>query len=153
MSQCRVIGTPAPQTWDDYERGCLATYGGGYRTKEEIAIFHHGIATVFNLLRHEFPQPEQIKNARERADTLDQLNSENYARALKCESWHDRLVKSVKDLRTVATDLRGEIVVNGSRVDAATFMRAFEADDAAQAILEELGIPTNEQEEHNGTPT
>ena len=61
MSQAQVIGTPPMKTWDDYEQGCLATYGGGYRTQEEIEIFHHGISTVFNLLRNEFPPAEKCK--------------------------------------------------------------------------------------------
>jgi hypothetical protein len=27
-------------------------YGGGYRTREEAEIYHHGISTVVNCLRH-----------------------------------------------------------------------------------------------------
>ena len=61
-SQVRVVGLPAPETWDDYEQGCLMTYGGGYKTKGEIDIFHHGISTVFNLLRNEFPPAEHIRS-------------------------------------------------------------------------------------------
>lgn len=54
-SQVQIVGQPAPKTWDDYERGCLATFGGGYRNGADIAIFRHGMSTVFNLLRNEFP--------------------------------------------------------------------------------------------------
>jgi hypothetical protein len=54
-SQVRAVGGPPPKTWDDYEAGCLQTYGGGYQTGAEREIFRHGIATVFNLLRAEFP--------------------------------------------------------------------------------------------------
>lgn len=60
-SQVYAIGAPTPKTWDDYEHGCLMTFGGGYQTDEERSIFHHGITTVFNLLRAEFPPAEQIK--------------------------------------------------------------------------------------------
>ena len=60
-SQCQPVGAPAPKTWDDYEAGCEATYGGGYRTNEEIEIFHHGMATIFNLLRGEFPSASKCK--------------------------------------------------------------------------------------------
>lgn len=61
-SQVRAVGLPAPKTWDDYEQGCLMTYGGGYKTKDEIDIFHHGISTVFTLLRNEFPSAEHIRS-------------------------------------------------------------------------------------------
>jgi hypothetical protein len=54
-SQVQIFGGPAPKTWDDYEEGCLKTYGGGYHEEREMEIFHHGISTVFNLLRAEFP--------------------------------------------------------------------------------------------------
>jgi hypothetical protein len=40
--------------WDECERGCMMTYGGGYRTEEEREIFRHGMGTVFNMLRAEF---------------------------------------------------------------------------------------------------
>ena len=59
MSQATIIGLPQPITWDDYERSCLATFGGGYRTEHEREIFRHGMTTVFNLLRGEFPPAEQ----------------------------------------------------------------------------------------------
>jgi hypothetical protein len=50
------------RTWDDYEQGCLTSFGGGYRTEEEREIFRHGMSTVFNLLRGEFPPAEIIRN-------------------------------------------------------------------------------------------
>lgn len=62
-SQVSVIGIPAPKSWDDFERGCLLTFGGGYRTDEEREIFRHGMQTVFNLLRREFPSAEQCRAA------------------------------------------------------------------------------------------
>ena len=67
-SQVRAFGGPAPKSWDDYERGCIATYGGGYRDQRDIDAFHHGMTTVFNLLRAEFPSAEECRHgpARER---------------------------------------------------------------------------------------
>lgn len=65
MSQVTCIGAPDPQTWDEYEQGCIGTYGGGYRTPTETEIFHHGMATVFNLLRAEFPAAVLCKAAPE----------------------------------------------------------------------------------------
>lgn len=60
-SQCATVGAPSPKTWDDYERACHATYGGGYRTEEELEIFRHGMTTVFNLLRAEFKAAEECR--------------------------------------------------------------------------------------------
>lgn len=60
-SQVQVFGEAAPQTWDDYERGCLLTYGGGHHEPETIEAFRHGMQTVFNLLRREFPPAEVCK--------------------------------------------------------------------------------------------
>lgn len=53
-SQVQAFGGPAPKTWDDYEAGCHATFGGGYQTEKEREIFRHGMTTVFNMLRREF---------------------------------------------------------------------------------------------------
>lgn len=63
QSQCHTVGTPPPRSWNDYEKGCIGTFGGGYRTKEEREIFHHGMSTVFNLLRGEFPPAGACKNS------------------------------------------------------------------------------------------
>lgn len=60
-SQVQIVGQQPPKTWDDYERGCLATFGGGHKTTETIEAFRHGMQTVFNLLRHEFPPAEQFR--------------------------------------------------------------------------------------------
>lgn len=61
LSQAQVIGRPKMKSWDDYEQGCLASFGGGYCKEEDRAIFHHGMETVFNLLRSEFPRAEACK--------------------------------------------------------------------------------------------
>ena len=62
-SQVQIVGSPAPKTWDDYDRGCPTTFGGGYRHGPDIAIFRHGMSTVFNLLRNEFPNAPLAKSA------------------------------------------------------------------------------------------
>lgn len=72
MSQVQMIGLPAPKTWDDYADGCFATFGGGYQSKAERGIFQHGMETVFNLLRSEFPPAEQCKFA---TDLLAELEA------------------------------------------------------------------------------
>lgn len=61
LSQAHVIGLPAPKTWDDYERGCLATFSGGHHEEATREAFRHGMQTVFNLLRSEFPPAEEIR--------------------------------------------------------------------------------------------
>ena len=65
-SQCDVIGLPRVKTWDEYEAGCIATFGGGYHTEAEREIFRHGMSTIFNLLRAEFPAAEVCKAAANR---------------------------------------------------------------------------------------
>lgn len=62
-SQVQAINEPAPTSWDDYERGCLLTYRGGHHDEPELAAYQHGMGTVFNLLRAEFPPAEQCKAA------------------------------------------------------------------------------------------
>lgn len=62
-SQVTVIGKPQPKTWDNYEQGCLSTFGGGHRSDGHLDAFHHGMSTVFNLLRGEFPSAEVCKSA------------------------------------------------------------------------------------------
>ena len=91
-SQVQAFGGPVPKTWDDYEQGCYGTYGGGYQTAKEREIFHHGIGTVFNLLRHEFP----IENFRgplvvadERVKELERANA-----TLREQLEHERKVRT-----------------------------------------------------------
>lgn len=59
-SQCQVIGKPQPKTWDEYEQNCISTFGGGYHEQDDLRIFQHGMRTIFNLLRNEFPEPSEI---------------------------------------------------------------------------------------------
>lgn len=59
LSQAQVIGRPKPQTWDEYESGCMATFHGGYRDPKMLDAFQHGMETVFNLLRHEFKEASE----------------------------------------------------------------------------------------------
>ena len=76
MSQIDIIGLPKAKSWDEYEFGCLTTFGGGYRSNEEWEIFHHGIVTVFNLLRAEFPSPELCKSSPDLLAILEELMCE-----------------------------------------------------------------------------
>jgi|GEM_PF-4541161 len=63
MSQVSCVGGHQPKSWDDYERGCLLTFSGGYDGGLGQRAFQHGMQTVFNLLRSEFPPAEQCKAA------------------------------------------------------------------------------------------
>jgi len=63
------------KTWDDYEKGCLASFGGGYRTQEDAEIFQHGMRTIFNLLRNEFPAAEQCKSAQDLLEACEVANA------------------------------------------------------------------------------
>ena len=60
MSQCQAISEPNYKTWDEYRRGCLATFGGGHHDDGNLDAFRHGMDTVFNLLEAEFPEPYHI---------------------------------------------------------------------------------------------
>lgn len=64
MSSVGAINGPQPLTWDDYEQGCLGTFRGGHEGPEAEA-FCHGMQTVFNLLRAEFPPAEEIQRQKE----------------------------------------------------------------------------------------
>lgn len=63
VSQATVIGSPSPKTWTELEANCKATFGGGYATNQERRIFRHGMTTIFNLLRAEFPEMAICKEA------------------------------------------------------------------------------------------
>lgn len=58
--QCQPVGSPAPETWDDYELICRKRYCGKYNQ-----VFHEGfdegVATVFNMLRSEFKSPAECR--------------------------------------------------------------------------------------------
>lgn len=62
-SQVQAIGETAPKSWDDYERGSLLTFRGGHHEEPELYAFQHGMSTVFNLLRDEFPPAQLCKAA------------------------------------------------------------------------------------------
>ncbi len=62
LKQVQAVNEPAPRTWDDYRRGCVSTYRGGYTGKEARA-FESGMITVFNLLEGEFPPAEVCRAA------------------------------------------------------------------------------------------
>lgn len=108
MNLFDVIGKPQPKTWDDYEAGCLATYGGGYRTEAERDVFRHGMSTVFNLLRHEFPPAELCKLALALQavceDALDQLEHYQPQHAMD-----DQYASRVEALRDLLSQSKGTI--------------------------------------------
>ena len=59
-SQCQAINEANYKSWNEYRRGCLSTFAGGYYDAKELRIFQHGMNAVFNLLEKEFPQPYEI---------------------------------------------------------------------------------------------
>ena len=71
LSQAQVIGRPQVKTWDDYEAGCLASFGGGHRDDGHLEAFQHGMSTVFNLLRGEFPSAETCIAAPDLLEALE----------------------------------------------------------------------------------
>jgi len=66
--QCQPLGSPRPETWDDYESQCIATYGGGYQTEEQHRIFHHGMSTIFAMLRREFKEANECRKGQHEGD-------------------------------------------------------------------------------------
>jgi hypothetical protein len=78
-SQVSCIGKPQPRTWDDYEEGCVGAFRGGYRDPVAAEAFVHGMRTVFNLLRDEFPPAEVIRQQETEIERLKQkfANEEN----------------------------------------------------------------------------
>lgn len=94
QSQVSCIGRPQPKTWDDFEQGCMGTFRGGHHDDGELKAFQHGMATIFNLLRGEFPPAEQCKMAANLtraveaagrlADVIDVLWGQNHQVA----GWH-----------------------------------------------------------------
>jgi hypothetical protein len=82
-SQVQAINEPPPKSWDDYERGCLLTFNGGFSETGEVDAFRHGMRTVFNLLREEFPAAHVCKAAPDMLKALYDLvaaNNCNYER-------------------------------------------------------------------------
>jgi hypothetical protein len=59
-SQAQAINEPPHETWEEYRKGCLSTFGGGYHDDGMLGAFQHGMNTVFNLLETEFPSPKEI---------------------------------------------------------------------------------------------
>ena len=96
ISQAQVIGGEPIKTWDDYEENCKRSYGGGYRLPAEIEIFHHGMGTVFNLLRAEFPPAEKIKHATVLAGASERHSkaaTSEHERAERISAAYDELEK------------------------------------------------------------
>ena len=62
-SQADVFGRKPAETWTELEQACTETFNGGHHTDEAKGIFDHGMGTVFNLLRAEFPPIGVCKSA------------------------------------------------------------------------------------------
>ena len=77
-SQALIIGMPHPQTWPEYRAATLGTFGGGYHTSDELAIFHHGINTVFNLLDSEIPSPRETRHLCQVIKNLERQIADHY---------------------------------------------------------------------------
>lgn len=123
MSQVQVIGLPKPKSWDDYEAGCMSTFGGGHRTDGHLDAFQHGMGTVFNLLRSEFPPAQQCKSAPalyEACKAALQINALTWDRAVssmvgvpdnaRASALMERIIEIETQLRaalTSATPLEG----------------------------------------------
>ena len=106
-SQVQIIGNPPPRTWDDYERGCLATYRGGHHDVALIAVFQHGMRTVFNLLRREFPP----------AETMQLAKCRDVAEAFTC-------LDSNREIKSFVYDPTGEAMSHGDVVDMLNALQA-----------------------------
>jgi uncharacterized protein YdcH (DUF465 family) len=115
-SQAQVIGKPPMKTWDDYEQGCLDTYGGGHRFDGQLEAFRHGMQTVFNLLRREFPPAEEIRRLQQQADEVD------------------RLTDRVEELTGEIEHLRERLAVKCQQPEAATCAKLWEVDHARRQL-------------------
>ena len=143
MSQATIIGLPQPKSWEDFERGCRATFGGGYQTEAERDIFHHGMTTVFRLLEREFPPAEQCKAAPDllaacKAALADLIASANddgevadalYAAIRKAEAANARLISAAPELLAALKD----VCANVRTDDPDMWMRAYAAITKAEA--------------------
>lgn len=72
-SQAQMYGAPKMKTWEDYREGCLATFGGGYQTQDELEIFRHGMGTIFNMLDSEFPCPTEMRSLTKAQERIEEL--------------------------------------------------------------------------------
>lgn len=108
-SQCQGINELAPQTWDDYEEACCLTYAGGHHEPETLAVFRHGMRTVFRLLSEEFPdagvckQASQLARDREKlrrvCDEVGSFLSEpGTMPELASQRWHTKLILDVREV-------------------------------------------------------
>lgn len=92
LSQCQVIGEPRVKTWEDYRRGCLATFGGGHHSDGMLTAFQQGMQTIFNLLESEFPPAEDCrKNAEELAELRAQRDKFREVVCFAANAYDDEL--------------------------------------------------------------
>ena len=124
-SQVQAFGGPVPKTWDDYEQGCLSTYRGGHHEERELSAFRHGMGTVFNLLRREFPPAERIRN-------LESAIAANEAHA---NEWIDKLTSDIKRLKGLVRDAYYEGLEAGHCTTTDVSAENLWADSEARAEL------------------
>jgi hypothetical protein len=70
-SQVQAINERPAETWDELESQTLSTFHGGH-DGGDLSNFQHGMRTVFELLRKEFPEMMRCKHA----DTYCEQNCE-----------------------------------------------------------------------------
>lgn len=52
----------------------MMTYRGGHHEEPEVGCFRHGMGTIFNLLRHEFPPAPVCKAAPDMLAALEEIH-------------------------------------------------------------------------------
>lgn len=68
-------------TWEQYYAELIATYTGGYQTKHDLDIFHHGMHTVVNCLKRRYPQgPPEVYAVEPSSALNEQVGGEHYKR-------------------------------------------------------------------------
>jgi hypothetical protein len=113
MSQVSAVGEKHPQTWDDYERGCLSTFGAGITNYAKLVPYRDGMQTVFALLRDEFPAAELCKAApkllaacKRGAEMLDELADEFERHHLSASMASTLAIRDVLDAAIAAAETR-----------------------------------------------
>lgn len=109
-SQVQMIGAAPLKTWQEYREGALSTYGGGYRSDDDLKAFHHGIETIFNLLEAEFPKAAFCKAAPAMAALL-RTELESLDRWLQDQSCSDETLGEMlvreDEIQKLLKDLEG----------------------------------------------
>lgn len=94
LQQTDVIGRARPSTWEELERNCRDTFGGGHRSDGKLDAYRHGMTTVFNVLRAEFPTMAQCKAA---PDLLAALQA--FEKVDDFSGWHPNYSDAIEAAR------------------------------------------------------